>query len=94
MHGNVQLPWQQGKLLSNGNAFSPLKFHIFIIFSYLFAWPFNGSSFFVFDTTKFVNSNTRSARVIIRAIQLSLNLFFWHYRRYGITPTIKIKSCI
>jgi len=32
-HGNVQLPWQQGKLVSNGNAFSPLKFHIFIIFT-------------------------------------------------------------
>ena len=32
-HGNMQLPWQQGKFLSNGNAFSPLKFHIFIIFT-------------------------------------------------------------
>jgi hypothetical protein len=32
-HGIVQVPWQQGKLLSNGNVFSPLKFHIYIIFS-------------------------------------------------------------
>jgi hypothetical protein len=39
-HGNMQLPWQQGKLQSNGNVFSPLKFHIFIIFSSS-AWPFD-----------------------------------------------------
>ena len=88
------------KTPKHGNALSSLTFHIFIIFS-LFAWPFdfnvwgvfyNGSSFFVFDTTKFVISNTSSARKIIRAIQLSLNLFFWLHRRYGITRTIKIKS--
>jgi hypothetical protein len=42
-YGNMQLPWQQGKLQSNGNVFSPLKFHIFIIFS-SFAWPFNSKS--------------------------------------------------
>ena len=55
---------------------------------------YNDSSFVVVDTTKFVNSNTSSARIIIRAIQLSLNLFFRQHRRYGNTRTIMIKSCI
>jgi len=57
-------------------------------------WVFyNDSYFFVFDTTTFVDSDTRSGRIIIRAIQLSLSLFFWHHRRYGITKctwTIKM----
>jgi hypothetical protein len=34
---------------------------------------YNDSYFFVFDTTKFVDSDTRSGRIIIRAIQLSLS---------------------
>jgi hypothetical protein len=53
---------------------------------------------FVSDTTRFVNSNTSSARINNWAIQaqmnlkLSLNLFFWQHRQYGITRTVKIKD--